>query len=201
MEDRGGPQRWNQASKVRALATTRRSESFYLRLAVFGHISAELRGVRVGELDVAVWLHTVNDPPEAEWHQACLVQGDYVLSKHGDLSAYRVFVVSDGAAPNTAQRKEYFKEVLRGYPVKTAVVTTILRTSAAKRGIATALHWFNPNFRVFEPKDIVLATDHIGVRSSGFDPLWKALTLMQRKLPSNATLALVATQFGHLPVE
>jgi hypothetical protein len=154
--------------------------------------------VRVREFDVAVWLHTVNDPPEADWHQACRVQGEYVLSKHGDLSAYRIFVVSDGAAPNTPQRKEYFKEVLRGYPVKTAVITTILRTSAAKRGIATALHWFNPNFRVFEPKDIVLAMDHLGVPFSGFDPIWKALTLMQKSLPPNATLGLIATQMGRL---
>jgi hypothetical protein len=157
--------------------------------------------VRVGELDIAVWLHTVNDPPQAEWHEACRVQGDYVLSKHGDLSAYRVFVVSDGAAPNTPQRKELFKDVLRGYHVKTAVITTILRTSPAKRGIATALRWFNSNFRVFEPQDIALAIDHIDVGSSGFDPIWKALALMQTNLPPNATMGFIAKQVGHLPVE
>jgi hypothetical protein len=152
--------------------------------------------IRVANLDLEIWLHTDNEPKPSEWTRACRVVTDFVGAKNGDVSSHRRFVVSDGGAPSAMQRKVLFQDAVQGRPVPTAVVTTILRRDPVKRGIATAIRWLNPEFRIFEPHEILLALDHIGVSLALCDSLWTALTEMQRALPANGTLRLVAEELA-----
>jgi hypothetical protein len=163
-------------------------------------MDARFRLIHLDGLEVGAWLHTANDPPPGEWAAACNNLADRVGVRDGDFSSLRVFVVSDGGAPNVAQRKELFQVILRGYPVPTAVITTVVATNPVKRGIATALHWLNPQFRVFEPSETRLAIDHIGIARSPFDPIWTVLQSLQGNMPPIKTLGLIATELG-LPLE
>ena len=58
------------------------------------------------------------------------------------------------------------------------------------------MRWLNPEFRAFEPHEILRALDHVGVARALCDPIWTALTEMQRALPSNETLRLIAKELA-----
>jgi hypothetical protein len=150
----------------------------------------------MGTVDVGIWLHTACDPPQDEWDDACRTVANMVERANGDISRYRTFVASDGGAPNARQRKQMNRDILRGYPVKTALVTTVLATSAVKRGIVTALQWLNPQFGFFRPAEILLALDRIDVAPARFHSIWTVLQSMQESLGPNETLRLVGTALG-----
>src|SRR5580658_6289461 len=150
-----------------------------------------VRLVKTEKLDVLVWLCSANDLPSAEWSRACEVLREIVHRKAGDLSSFREFVVTDGAAPDAVQRKEY-QVAYGGYSGITAVVTTVVATNPFKRGIATAMSWMNPNIRFFAPRDIHRSFNHVGLAHTGFDPIWAALQGLKTDLPPNRTLPLIA---------
>jgi hypothetical protein len=152
--------------------------------------------IRVADLDVEVWLNTASDPLPADWLQACRAVAESVDAKNGDASSHRMFVVTDGGTPNATQRKQLNRDALRGLPVKIAVVTPVAGTNPIKRGIATAIQWLNPEFRIFEPREVVRALDHIRVTRVQFESIWTTLTIMQRSLPPNETLRLIAGELG-----
>jgi hypothetical protein len=148
-------------------------------------------GIELIELDglnIAIWLHTSIDPPDCQWDEGVRRISDFVACKSGEVSGFRVLALSDGGAPSAMQRKRHHDALGNYYPVKVAVVTTVLRTSALKRGVATALHWLNPGYRFFEPTDILHALDHIDVPCTRFGPLWESFQLLQRSLPPNGVL-------------
>jgi hypothetical protein len=157
--------------------------------------------IQVAGLDIGVWLHTANDPAPAEWTRACQAVAALLSAKKGSVATLRKFVITDGGAPNATQRKQMNQDTLRGVAVKTVVITSVLRTNPIKRGIVTALQWINPAFRVFEPHDVLLALDHIGVTRVGFESIWATLSVMQRTLAPNETLRLVASRLGLLVLE
>ena len=161
---------------------------------------ASCRMVRAHTLDVSVWLHAVRDPPRDEWNEACAVFADHMRRGGAVGSSHRAFVVTDGGAPNAVQRRRLFVDVLHELPVTTAVVTTVLRTSVVKRGIATAIRWFSSGHRFFEPEQIQAALAHIDLSAGDFGPIWHALASMQKDMVRNATLALVAAQLGLSPI-
>jgi hypothetical protein len=148
--------------------------------------------VAVGDLNVGVWLHTASDPPADEWSSSCRNVADFAKDNRGDFTTFRALIVTDGGTPDALQRKELFGDALRGYPVKTAVITEAIATNALKRGIATALSWMNPNFRVFEPTDLGAALEHIGLDRARFDSIWTCLTSLQASLESNVTMGRLA---------
>jgi hypothetical protein len=153
--------------------------------------------VQVGPLDVLTWLHRKEEPDQPSWDQV-LASIDQVLdARHGSVASLRCFIVSDGAAPNVRQRHE-FRELVRGTPVKTAVVTTVMR-DPIKRGIATSLSWFNPEFRVFRPDEAFAAVQHVTIALDGFQRVWAVLSSFQRSLRT-VTLPMVARALD-LPLE
>ncbi len=150
--------------------------------------------VTVGELHVGVWLHTGSDPSAEEWSASCRNVSDFAKISGGDFTRFRAFMVTDGGTPDALQRKELFRDALGGYPAKMSVVTEAVATSALKRGIATALTWMNPNFRVFEPSDLALALNHIGIELTRFETIWECLSSMQSSLEPNATMRRIGAR-------
>lgn len=150
--------------------------------------------IAVGGLHVGLWLHTGSDPSPEEWTASCRNVSEFAKSHGGDFSRFRAFMVTDGGTPDALQRKELFRDALGGYPARMSVITEAVVTSALKRGIATALTWMNPNFRVFEPSDLALALDHIGIELARFDPIWESLSSMQASMEQNATLRRIGAR-------
>lgn len=146
--------------------------------------------VTVGELDTLLWLHTEVDPPQDEFAGAVAQVGVLKRNK-GDLSRLRSLVLTDGGAPNAAQRAQLMLEVFEGN-VKSAVVTTVLN-NRLKRGIATAISWINPSFRAYSPEQFEVALSYLDLAVhkaallAGFQEL-------QKKLPKNKTLELATGQ-------
>ncbi len=150
--------------------------------------------VAVGGFHVGIWLHTGSDPSPEEWTASCRNVSEFAKSNGGDFSRFRAFMVTDGGTPDALQRKELFRDALGGYPARMSVITEAVVTSALKRGIATALTWMNPNFRVFEPGDLALALDHIGLELARFDTIWESLASMQASMEQNATLRRIGAR-------
>jgi hypothetical protein len=159
-------------------------------------MDTRLRLIHLDTLEVAVWLNATKDPPPAQWTESCAKLADAIRAANGDLSIYRIFVVSDGGSPSSAQRKELFEETLQGYPVPTAVVTTAMLTNPVRRGMAAALHVLKPHYRVFEPKHALLAVDHVGVPRASFDPIWRSLRFLQESLPPVGALRLIGEELN-----
>jgi hypothetical protein len=159
-----------------------------------------LRLIHLDELEVAVWLTATKDPPPVQWAEACAKLAASVRAAANDVSVHRIFVVSDGGSPSSAQRRELFEDVLRGHPVPTAVVSRAMTTNPVRRGMAAAMHLLKPHYRVFEPKEVPLALDHIGVARTRFDPIWKTLRFLQESLPPVVTMRLIGEEFN-LPFE
>jgi hypothetical protein len=149
--------------------------------------------VATGGLRVGVWLHGSFDPTAEEWSASCRTIADFAKDNDRDLSGFRVLIVTDGGTPDARQRQELFRDTLRGEPVKTAVITEATATDAYKRGIATALGWMNPNFRVFDPSDLFVALDFLDLPSSRFESVWSCLAVLESSLEPNATLRRIAT--------
>lgn len=150
--------------------------------------------IAVGELHVGVWLHTGHDPSAEEWSASCRNVSDFAKLNGGDFTRFRAFMVTDGGTPDALQRKELFRDALGGYPAKMSVITEAVATSALKRGIATALTWMNPNFRVFEPADLPTALNHIGLELARFEPIWECLSSMQSSLELNTTMRRIGAR-------
>lgn len=109
-----------------------------------------------------LWLHTQEDPPQAQW-EAGLKRVVAAKEKvKGDLSRFRALAVSDGGAPNSLQRKQIFVDVFES-SVKAAVVTKVL-ADRLKRGIVTAISWINPTFRGFQPEQFDQALAHLDLQ-------------------------------------
>jgi hypothetical protein len=162
-------------------------------------LESRLRLIHLDTLQVGVWLNARKDPTPAQWTEACAKLAASVRVADDAISRHRLFVVSDGGSPSAAQRKELFDEALRGHPVPTAVINKAM-ANPVRRGMALAMNLLKPNYRVFEPRDVLRALDHIGVASMRFDAIWKTLRFLQGSLPPVETLRLIATELN-LPVE
>jgi hypothetical protein len=68
----------------------------------------------------------------------------------------RCLVYTAGGAPDASQRKE-----LNAIMAPTRPPVAILTPSALARAIGTAFTWFNPRLRVFAPRDLNAALEHL----------------------------------------
>jgi hypothetical protein len=134
------------------------------------------------------WLHDAVDPSRAEWQQSYDKIETYRKATGIKVDQFAMLVVTDGAAPNAFERG-YMAEHL---PVPSAVVTTVL-TNPIKRGIATAIMWTNPRFLFTEPKQWQRALDHLGESGHG-EEIWNQFRELQKEMPENKTLQLIAKQ-------
>ncbi len=138
-----------------------------------------------GRLQVTLWLHTSTDPSAAEW-QSALHQ--ITKMKSGvSVENIRALVITDGGAPNAVQRGE-LNDLLDG-TAKTSAVTNVL-SNRLKRGVATAISWINPNFRVFVPDQFGSALQHLDI-SEHQAALLASLRDLQKAIGRIETLALI----------
>jgi hypothetical protein len=135
-------------------------------------------------LTLSLWLHTAKDPPQPEWHDAIT----RIAARNQEMSKWRSLVISDGGAPNSQQRAE-LAELHGNAPMKLAVITTSL-ANPVKRGIASAIMWFNPGMRAVGPEQTLKALAHLDLLDA-FAELSPHYTRMQQRLPPVATLETV----------
>ncbi len=141
----------------------------------------------VGDLDVLLWLHTEDDPPQDEFALAVARMVE-LKRRRSNLAAWRSLVITDGGAPNTLQRGQV-AEVFEGI-VKAAAVTTVLN-NRIKRGIATAISWINPSFRAYPPEEFGAALAYLDLTPHRA-PLVAEFQKVQKSLAPIKTLEMIA---------
>ncbi|MBX7194140.1 MAG: hypothetical protein K1X94_18950 [Sandaracinaceae bacterium] len=102
--------------------------------------------------DLGIVVHTHRDPSPEEWSGLVEALGRI------DLDSFRTLSVTEGGAPNSAQR-EQVNRLLGGRQRPAAVLTNHLSV----RGVVTALGWFNPLIRAFPTDGLPEALDYLGV--------------------------------------
>jgi hypothetical protein len=144
--------------------------------------------VSIQGLEVALWLHAAADPDNSDWNQAC-AEIDAHVQKQGYLN-HRAIVVSDGGAPNAAQRKKLFSDSYKNHPLKMSVFTYAL-SSPFKRGIATAIMWLNPALSFQTPEEIGRGLEHIDLPRHG-ELILQRFAGLQKKMPPVMALSALA---------
>ena len=146
--------------------------------------------VPIGAYTVSLWLHTAQNPPKEEFLAAIeeIAAGSFTPAQ------LRNLVVTDGGAPDVAQRKLLIERAWRKRPMKLAVVTTVL-DNPLKRGVATALSWLNPNIHFFRPEKFQDALAHIDLVPHARD-VWDAYADLQQQMKPIANLSMVGDTMG-----
>ncbi|MET0287326.1 MAG: hypothetical protein ABW352_22765 [Polyangiales bacterium] len=149
----------------------------------------------LGGLDVAICLHTAEPVPTNEWDDLITRLASHIASGAEPQRA-RMLVVTDGGAPDARQRSQLGR--LRGGQVIQTAVLVPGMNNPLKRGLMTALTWFNPHMAFFVPTQLSDALHHVGLTETQAQ-LWTALLGLQRQLPPVRTLQLIA-QAAQLPL-
>lgn len=143
------------------------------------------RAIQLGGLSVVLSLHTDVDPSREEWSQFLEELGSALRDQRGNVDGIRNLAISDGGAPNAAQRREMMEHV-GNKANKVAVITSSLE-NPIKRGVATALTWLNPAFRAGPPSKWQDLLGHVGL-TGHVEELLRELDELQRELPKVDTL-------------
>lgn len=140
-----------------------------------------------GPHPVCVWLHTDRDPPDDLWRRA-MAETEAALRRASSLGGeVMALVVSDGGAPTLRQRRR-LTEIFDYRPYKLSIVTTVL-SNPVKRGIATAMRWFNPSLAMYQPYEMPAALAHLGL-SEHWPKLKLSYQQLQDQLPRVQALEL-----------
>lgn len=119
---------------------------------------------RQGRLVVTV--HTATPPSTDEWNQYLVFCADLVAEfRDAPLKPFSI-VFTDGAAPNTEQRRAFLDIVAR-HPFTSAIVTG----SRVTRGVVTLLSWFAPGVQAFSPTDVDGILRHAGLERRALNEL------------------------------
>jgi hypothetical protein len=125
--------------------------------------------------------HTSATPTDAEWAPYFAE-----LVKH-DPRTLRSLAFTDGGAPGGAQRKQ-LNDFLKGQASPAAVVTA----SGMVRGVVTALSWFNPQMRAFQPDNVEAALRYLGVKSDDMSLVLREIQILRKKLGFEGLKSIVA---------
>jgi hypothetical protein len=104
--------------------------------------------------NLVVSRESFESPLDSEWNEFLKL----MEANRENFEKLRILVVTEGGGPNSAQRGR-LQEVLRGKPVRVAVVTD----SAKSRFIASAVSLFNRDHRGFWKSEMALAYEHLGL--------------------------------------
>lgn len=149
-----------------------------------------------GGLDLAICLHTAEPVPNHEWTKLIEQLERCGMAGGADPQRARMLVVTDGGAPDARQRSQLGR-LWRGKAIQTAVLVPGL-SNPIKRGLMTALTWFNPRMAFFVPEQLTGALRHIGLEGEQ-NSVWTALLELQMQLPPVRTMQLIA-EAAQLPL-
>jgi hypothetical protein len=121
--------------------------------------------VVMGELTVAIWLHSANDPAADRFDAACVAIQELKRTHPGLLKNMRMLVITDGGSPSAKQRAQLNAGALDGVAVKTAAITNDLK-NPIKRRIAQAILWTQPSFKAYGPNQWRDALSYLGIPST-----------------------------------
>jgi hypothetical protein len=125
----------------------------------------------VGHVLLAV--HRAESPTSDEWN--AYVDTAKALSQM--IAKPAALTVTEGGAPNTVQRAQ-INDLLAGRTFPAAIVSK----STFVRGIVTALSWFNPATKAFEPGKFTAACEHAGVLGAQRESLERHIDEMRTEL-------------------
>ena len=95
----------------------------------------------------------------------------------------KTMVLTEGASPNAAQRKEMV-DLFQGMAPPTGIVSS----NSLVRGLTTALSWFNPNVKSFSPDQMGEAFAYLGVPRSLEERVWKEIWRLRAELPNSTNV-------------
>lgn len=108
----------------------------------------------IGNLVIAV--HGTAPPNDPEWDEYMVVLKE--AARIGGVERARSLVITEGGAPNSAQRKKV-NELLSGR----AGLCAVISDSAIVRGVVTALNWYNPMIKAYSPAQMEQAMHYLKV--------------------------------------
>lgn len=125
--------------------------------------------------DYWVVAHTTEAPTDIEWHELLAT-----LRRVKEARRARVFIYTDGGAPNARQRA-LLNQALDGARPPIAVVTA----SAVARAASTAISWFTPTIRIFAPHESERALDHLDASALDRARIKETLAELKAKIGSS----------------
>jgi len=142
---------------------------------------------------VTLWLHTAQDPPDEVWNRA-MVETELALRRAASLGGeLKCLVVSDGGAPTLRQRTR-LTQTFDYRPYKLSIVTTVM-SNPVKRGVATAMRWFNPALSMYQPHEMHEAVAGLDLLEH-WEEIKVLLETLQEKLPRVRALELALRAMG-----
>ncbi|HEX5656127.1 MAG TPA: hypothetical protein VFX59_02985 [Polyangiales bacterium] len=135
--------------------------------------------------------------PAREWEELVAQLESFGMASGADPKRARMLVVTDGGAPDARQRSQLGR-LWGGKSIQTAVMVPGM-SNPLKRGLMTALTWFNPRMAFFVPTQLADALQHVGLAEAQ-GKLWSSLLVLQRQLPPVRTLQLIAAA-AQLPMD
>jgi hypothetical protein len=120
--------------------------------------------------ETLVCCHSDEAPSDDEWDA---IMGAMKSISRPELA--RILVFTYGGAPNATQRA-ILSEVLKNMRSPISILTP----SILARGAGTALRWFNPHIRIFDPEEVEAALDHIQAPQGARRELVTVLSALKR---------------------
>ena len=121
---------------------------------------------------ILVFVHASEAPSDAEWDEALVL-----FRAVPDVARIRALVFSSGGAPDARQRAR-----LHTVLGKTKATIAVLTPSALARAAGTAIAWFVPGLRIFDPDDVERALDHLDAARPERPGLTRALAELRREM-------------------
>jgi hypothetical protein len=121
---------------------------------------------------ILVFVHGPDSPSDGEWDEAMVL-----FRAVPDVARIRVLVFTGGGAPDARQRAKLHTAL-----GKTKATIAVLTPSALARAAGTAIAWFNPGLRVFDPDDIERAFDHLDAARAERPVLSRTLAELRREM-------------------
>jgi hypothetical protein len=120
--------------------------------------------LRFTDIDLHIAVH--NDKPfsDADWARYVATINAYTDETHGSWIRFRGLTFTDGAAPNSRQRRLLVATGDRVHDMQ-YFAGAIISDSSFVRGVVTALQWLRPSgLRCFAPEASDRALSYLGVR-------------------------------------
>jgi hypothetical protein len=117
-----------------------------------------------------ICVHSQEAPTDRDWEA-------HLRAVRDEPRVASILVFTYGGAPNATQRAA-LNDVLQRVRVPIAIMTP----SLLARGAGTALRWFNPKMRIFDPEDLEGALDHLALSQPARDEISTALGELKREV-------------------